>query len=158
MMLKSQLLNLLMSRTLVGIQYSSDEDEDPIVVRDRKIRRVRGDRLAVGNAFFTALEFKEVVLDYALSKGQNVVQDRWEKNKIGFICGMGGKCEWRVYCSYDEQKQMFLVKTTYLWHNYIPNGKCKILKSLVIGRLFMDKLRLDEKFMHVAIQNHIKEQ
>ncbi|CAE6224026.1 unnamed protein product [Arabidopsis arenosa] len=125
-----------------AIPDSSDEDEDPIVLRDRRIRREKPDKFAIGKAFLTVVEFKEVVLDYALRHGRNVVQKRWEKEKIEFRCGMGGKCKWRVYCSYDNPRQMFVVKTSYLWHSCTPNGKCKILKSPVIGRLFMDKGRL----------------
>ncbi|XP_020878589.1 YTH domain-containing protein 1-like, partial [Arabidopsis lyrata subsp. lyrata] len=96
------------------IPESSDEDEDPIVVRDRRIKRGRGsDRFAIGDAFLTGVEFKEAILDYALKTGQNVVQERWEKDKISFKCGMNGKCLWRVYCSYDEPRQLYLVKTVY---------------------------------------------
>lgn len=128
------------------------------MVRDRRIKRGRGsDRFAIGDAFLTGVEFKEAILDYALKTGQNVVQERWEKDKISFKCGMNGKCLWRVYCSYDEPRQLYLVKTVYAWHSCTPNGKCKILKSPVIGRLFLDKLRINDKFMPADIQENIKD-
>lgn len=55
-------------------------------------------------------------------------------------------------------KNMWLVKYTYLYHHCIPNGKCKILTRLVIGRIFMEKLRQDADFMPKDIQNNIKDQ
>jgi len=139
------------------IPDSSDEDEDPIVLRDRRIRRVMGDKFVIGSTFFTSIEFKEAILEVTLKHGHNVVQDRWEKEKISFKCGMGGKCNWRVYCAYDSDKQMFVIKTSCTHHSCSPNGKCEILKSPVIARLFLDKLRIDEKFMPMDIQLYIKE-
>ncbi|KAG7583923.1 Zinc finger PMZ-type [Arabidopsis suecica] len=139
------------------IPDSSDEDEDPIVLRDRRIRRSRVDRLSIGQLFFNGVEFKEAIIEYALNTGNNVVQGRWEKTKLEFKCGIVGKCKWRVYCSYDEPRQMWVVKTTYRKHSCTPNGRCKILRSPVIARLFMDKLRVNPKFMPKEIQNHIKD-
>jgi len=139
------------------IPESSDEDEDPILVRDRRIRRAMGDKFVIGSTFFTGIEFKEAILEVTLKHGHNVVQDRWEKEKISFKCGMSGKCKWRVYCSYDPDRQLFVVKTSCTWHSCSPNGKCQILKSPVIARLFLDKLRLNEKFMPMDIQEYIKE-
>lgn len=140
------------------IPDSSDEEEDPIVLRDRRIRRSRVDRLYIGQSFFNGVEFKEAVIEYALNTGNNVVQGRWEKTKLEFKCGIVGKCKWRVYCSYDEMKQMWVVKTTYRKHSCTPNGRCRLLRSPVIARLFMDKLRVNPEFMPLQIQNHIKDQ
>lgn len=61
---------------------SSDEDDDPIMFRDRRIRRAMGDKLVVGSTFFTSIEFKETVLECALKHGHNVVQNKWEKEWI----------------------------------------------------------------------------
>lgn len=49
------------------------------------------------------------------------------------------------------------MKTSYAWHSCTPNGKCRMLKSSVIARLFLDKLRLKPKYMPADIQEHIKE-
>ncbi|XP_020887134.1 uncharacterized protein LOC110230003 [Arabidopsis lyrata subsp. lyrata] len=130
------------------IPDSSDEEEDPIVLRDRRIRRSRVDRLSIGQLFFNGVKFKEAIIEYALNTGNNVVQGRWEKTKLEFKCGIVGKCKWR---------QMWVVKTTYRKHSCTPNGRCKILRSPVIARLFMDKLRVNPKFMPKEIQNHIKD-
>lgn len=67
-------------------------------------------------------------------------------------------CGWKVYCSYDPAKQLLVVKTRCTTHSRTSNGKCKLLKSPVIGKLFMDKLRLNPNFMPLEIQAHIKEQ
>lgn len=127
------------------------------MLRDRRIRRVMGDKLVVGSTFFTSIEFKEAVLDCALKYGHNVVQNRWEKDRIAFKCGMGGKCQWQVYCAFDKKKQLFVVRTSCMRHRCTPNGKCAMLKSPVIARLFLDKLRLNSMFMPMDIQQHIKE-
>ncbi|XP_010484802.1 PREDICTED: uncharacterized protein LOC104763085 [Camelina sativa] len=140
------------------IPDSSDEDEDPVITRDRKIRLGTNDKLAIGRTFFTGFEFKETVLHYALKNRENLRQDRWEKDKISFRCAIKKGCGWYVYCAYEELKQMWVLKTICTDHSCTSNGKCKLLKSPVIGRLFMDKLRLKPNFMPLKIQRHIKEQ
>ncbi|XP_010513273.2 PREDICTED: uncharacterized protein LOC104789242 [Camelina sativa] len=140
------------------IPDSSDEDEDPVITRDRKIRLGTYDKLAIGRTFFTGFEFKETVLHYALKNRENLRQDRWEKDKISFRCAIKKGCGWYVYCAYEELKQMWVLKTICTDHSCTSNGKCKLLKSPVIGRLFMDKLRLKPNFMPLKIQRHIKEQ
>jgi len=45
------------------ISDSSDEDEDPILLRDLRIKRAMGDKLVVRSTFFTSIEFKETILE-----------------------------------------------------------------------------------------------
>ncbi|WZY95224.1 hypothetical protein YC2023_067553 [Brassica napus] len=137
------------------IPESSDEDEDYFDVRDRK-RKKSEDKLEVGTAFWSGFEFKEAVLDYALSKGRNIEHSRWDKTKLSFKCGIRGKCKWRVYCAFDQPTQKWLVKTRHRYHSCTPNGKCKLLRSPVIARLFLDKLREDIGLMPEKIQEQIK--
>ena len=139
-----------------SIPDSSDEEEDDFYVRDRK-RKKSEDKLEIGTAFWSGFEFKEAVLDYALSKGRNIEQSRWDKTKLSFKCGIRGKCKWRVYCAFDFPTQKWLVKTRYKYHSCTPNGKCKLLRSPVIARLFLDKLREDSGLMPEKIQEQIKE-
>ncbi|XP_033148218.1 uncharacterized protein LOC103837053 [Brassica rapa] len=139
-----------------SIPDSSDEEEDDFYVRDRK-RKKSEDKLEIGTAFWSGFEFKEAVLDYALSKGRNIEQSRWDKTKLSFKCGIRGKCKWRVYCAFDFPTQKWLVKTRYKYHSCTPNGKCKLLRSHVIARLFLDKLREDSGLMPEKIQEQIKE-
>lgn len=129
------------------IPQSSDEDEDPMVVRSRRIRRGRGDKLVVGHSFLTGIEFKEAVLDYSLRTGYNIKRERSEKKRLAFKCGIGGKCKWRVYCSFDESRQVYVVKTTYAYHSCTPNGYCNYLKSPVISRYWMDDSELNSCFV-----------
>ncbi|XP_048600050.1 uncharacterized protein LOC106453970 [Brassica napus] len=138
------------------IPDSSDEDEDYFDVRNRKRKRSE-DKLEVGTAFWSGFEFKEAVLDYALTKGRNIEQIRWDKTKLSFKCGIRGKCKWRVYCAFDVPTQKWLVKTRYKYHSCTPNEKCKLLRSPVIARLFLDKLREDSELMPEKIQEQIKE-
>ena len=140
------------------IPDSDDEDEDPVITRDRKIRLASDDKLAIGKTFFTGFEFKECVLHYALKHRINARQNRWEKDKISFRCAQRKDCDWYVYASYDSARQLWSVKTKCLDHTCTSNGKCKLLKRRVIGRLFMDKLRLQPNYMPLDIQRHIKEQ
>ena len=118
------------------IPDSSDEDEDYFDVRNRKRKRSE-DKLEVGTAFWSGFEFKEAVLDYALTKGRNIEQSRWDKTKLSFKCGIRGKCKWRVYCAFDVPTQKWLVKTRYKYHSCTPNGKCKLfidpIKILTYG-------------------------
>lgn len=139
-----------------SIPDSSDEEEDDFVVRDRK-RKKSEDKLEIGTVFWSGFEFKEAVLDYALSKGRNIQQSRWDKTKLSFKCGIRGKCKWRVYFAFDFPTQKWLVKTRYKYHSCTPNGKCKLLRSPVIARLFLDKLREDSGLMPEKIQEQIKE-
>lgn len=140
------------------IPDSSDEkEEDALVTKKIRMRKSKCDKLALGTKFYTGYQFKEAVLEYALSKRKNIKQDRWDKTKLSYRCGMGEKCKWRVYCSYDKPSQRWLVKTTYAHHSCSPNGKCKLLKSPVIAGLFLDKLRQQPNCMPEEIQGLIKE-
>ncbi|XP_013624126.1 PREDICTED: uncharacterized protein LOC106330130 [Brassica oleracea var. oleracea] len=105
----------------------------------------------------SGFDFKEAILDYALTKGRNIEQSRWDKTKLSFKCGIRGKCKWRVYCAFDVPTHKWLVKTRYKYHSCTPNGKCKLLRSPVIARLFLDKLREDSGLMPEKIQEQIKE-
>ncbi|XP_018509279.1 uncharacterized protein LOC103835555 isoform X1 [Brassica rapa] len=139
-------------------ESSDDSSEDEIDVREKRMKRRRShDRLALGSSYYTLYEFKEVVLEYALSKRRNIKQDRWDKKKVSFVCGIGKKCKWRIYCSYDTESQKWLLKTKYKFHSCTPDGKCKLLKSPVIARLFLDKLRQKADLMPEEIQQIIKE-
>ncbi|XP_019087271.1 PREDICTED: uncharacterized protein LOC104727518 [Camelina sativa] len=51
--------------------------------------------------FFNGVEFKEVVIEYALNSGNNVVQGRWEKTRLEFKCGVVGKCSCRPIIGLD---------------------------------------------------------
>ncbi|XP_019087287.1 PREDICTED: uncharacterized protein LOC109127218 [Camelina sativa] len=139
------------------IPESSNEEEDPIVIRDRKIRMGNNEKLAIGRTFFTGVEFKEVVLNHALKSRENIKQNRWGKDKMSFVCGQDKNCNWKVYAAYDKTRQLWVVRTNCGYHRCKSNGKCKLLKSPVIGRLFLDKLRLQPKYMPLDIQRHIKE-
>ncbi|XP_010502002.1 PREDICTED: uncharacterized protein LOC104779348 [Camelina sativa] len=126
-----------------SIPDTSDEDEDPVITRDHKIRLGTDDRFGIGRTFFSSFELKEAVLHYALKNRANLRQSRWEKDKIEFRCAgkkKNGNCCWKLYCSYDNDKQLWL------------------LKKPVIARLLMDKLRMNPNFMPLDIQRHIKEQ
>ena len=105
----------------------------------------------------SGFDFKEAILDYALTKGRNIEQSRWDKTKLSFKCGIRGKCKWRVYCAFDVPTHKWLVKTRYKYHSCTPNGKCKLLRSPVIARLFLDKLREDSGLMPEKIQEQTKE-
>ncbi|CAE6069124.1 unnamed protein product [Arabidopsis arenosa] len=141
-----------------SIPESSDEEEDPIIIRDRRIRMGIDDKLGIGRTFFTAFEIKEAVLHHALKSRENIRQERYGKEKIGFRCGRDKNCGWKVYCAFDKSKQLWVLRTKCGYHSCTPNGKCKLLKSPVIGKLFMDKLRMDPNYMPLDIQQHIKEQ
>ena len=49
------------------------------------------------------------------------------------------------------------MKTKYKFHSCTPDGKCKLLKSPVIARLFLDKLRQKADLMPEEIQQIIKD-
>ncbi|CAA7024765.1 unnamed protein product [Microthlaspi erraticum] len=102
-------------------------------------------------------EFKEAVLDYALANAKNIEQNRWDKTKIGYKCGEGGKCKWKLYCSYDEPHGKWVIKTKCGYHSCTPKGRCKMLKAPVIAKLFLHKLRQKPNFWPIKMQKYIKE-
>ena len=105
-------------------ESSDDSSEDEIDVREKRMKRRKNhDKLALGSNYYTLYEFKEIVLEYALSKGRNIKQDRWDKTKVSYVCGIGGKCKWWIYCSYDIASQKWLLKTKYRYHSCTPDGK-----------------------------------
>lgn len=102
------------------------------------------------------LGFREDILEYALSKMRNIVQDRWGKMKLSFKCGIRRKCKGKVYCSYEKLKQCWLVKTWYKFNSCTSNGKCNLLKNLVIAS-FLDKLRENSCLIPARVQEQIKD-
>ncbi|KAF8048351.1 hypothetical protein N665_2555s0002 [Sinapis alba] len=110
-------------------ESSDDSSEDEIDVREKRMKRKSHDKLALGSSYYTLYEFKEIVLEYALSKRRNIKQE----------------------------SQKWLLKTKYGYHSCTPDGKCKLLKSPVIARLFLDKLRQKADLMPEEIQHIIKE-
>lgn len=59
--------------------------------QDRRIKGKKYDgKLAIGTSFYSGFEFKEAVLEYALSKARNIVQEGSDNNKLIFKCGLEG--------------------------------------------------------------------
>lgn len=48
------------------------------------------------------------MLEYALSKARNIVQEMWDKSKLNFKCGIGGIFKWGIYCSYDKAETVLV--------------------------------------------------
>lgn len=106
----------------------------------------------MGIAIYCGFKFKEDILKYALSKIRNIVQDRWDKRKLSFKCGIGGKCNWKVYCFYKKPRQCWLAKTRYKFNSCTSNEKCELLKNLVISKIILDKLRKKSGLIPAKVQ------
>ncbi|CAA7055895.1 unnamed protein product [Microthlaspi erraticum] len=111
------------------LESSDSEEEDDLALRKRRMKRdAQVDKLALGATFWSGYEFKEAVLDYALANAKNIEQNRWDKTKIGYKCGEGGKCKWKLYCSYDEPHGKWVIKTKCGYHSCTPKGDARCLK------------------------------
>ncbi|KAL9812347.1 hypothetical protein AtNW77_Chr5g0119511 [Arabidopsis thaliana] len=69
----------------------SESDEDDEAGRERRRDNIRGGggNLYYHQKFFSAIAFKEAVLDHALKTGCNIAQYRYDKDKLGYnVMGM----------------------------------------------------------------------
>ncbi|XP_024013228.1 uncharacterized protein LOC112087550 [Eutrema salsugineum] len=139
----------------------SDDDDD---ADDSKgyIRYKKGSgELMLSQAFDSLEAFKQGVLEYVLKEGWNVEYKRWEKNKSEVKCASEPEegeeeCMWRIYCSYDEPLQKWLVKVYVKKHTCMKSGRSKILSQEVIAKLFVNELRDNPKYMPREIQSEIQ--
>ncbi|CAA7034412.1 unnamed protein product [Microthlaspi erraticum] len=135
------------------------ELEEAMLLKKRKKGKAKilEDEEDIGERYEVEIEDAEAVLEYALKKGKNIEQNRWDKTKIGYKCGEDAKCKWKLYFSYDKSSGMWILKTKYGYHTCTPGAKCKLLKGPVIAKLFLDKLREKTKLWPLKIQALIKE-
>lgn len=70
-----------------------DEYEDKFV----RFRKGSG-KLQLNQVFETIKEFKEALVEYALKKGYNIMNNTYGKVKSGVVCSIPG-CSWRIYLS-----------------------------------------------------------
>lgn len=142
-------------------ESDSDDDDDGGERQRTHIRRGQG-RLYFHQTFINGVAFKENVLDHALRDGRNVYQYRFDKLKIGFKC-LGGdpqeeECKWQAYASILPKDRTWKIRKFVGNHSCTPNGECTMLRSPVIARLFVDKIRDDpEYFKPMKIADIIRE-
>ncbi|CAE6073876.1 unnamed protein product [Arabidopsis arenosa] len=136
----------------------SEEDEEDEAARERKRDDIRagGGNLYYHQTFFSAIAFKEAVLDNALKTGCNIAQYKYDETKLGFKCD-GDGCIWRIYCAITKKCSKWRVNVYKDVHTCNPNGDCEMLNVLVIARLFLDSIRDEpEYFMPMKIEETIK--
>jgi len=136
----------------------SESDEDDEAGRERRRDNIRGGggNLYYHQKFFSAIAFKEAVLDHALKTGCNIAQYRYDKDKLGYKCD-GDGCIWRIYCSITKKCARWRVNVYKDVHTCNPNGDCEMLKVPVIARLFLDSIRKEPLyFMPMKIEEIIK--
>ena len=104
---------------------------------------------------FSGSDFKKNVVKYALKTRLNVVYDRWEKDKLGTRC-KGTGCSWKIYCSVENPIGKWKVKTYDYRHQCHPTGRCEIIKTPVIGELFLEDIRRDPTMSGPEIKNEMK--
>jgi len=73
--------------------------------------------LKLGMEFSTIHMFKSAVKDFTIRRGSDIKWMRSEKLRASAICKKD-KCDWKIYCSWNEKKKRFQVKT------YVPNHTC----------------------------------
>ncbi|XP_024014259.1 uncharacterized protein LOC112088205 [Eutrema salsugineum] len=118
-------------------------------------RRRSGD-LKISQVFESIKEFREAVLEYALIGGWNIQHNRWGSIKSGAKCGIE-KCNWRVYCSYDDVVAQFMIKTFQDIHTCHKDRRCEILTEDVTCNMFIYELRYNPDLRPIAMQERIHE-
>ncbi|XP_024007941.1 uncharacterized protein LOC112083950 [Eutrema salsugineum] len=149
-----------------NIPESDDDDEGeaaPTRPRPRTSFSRGNGILYLNQSFFNGVDFKENVLDYALSTGRNLEQTRYDKTNISFKCLGGdeesGGCQWRVYASTREKDALWKIRILNDKHSCTPNGEVTMLKVPQIARLFLDKIREEPKYyMPMKIEEKIREE
>ena len=131
---------------------SDDEDNESFV----RFRPGSGE-LELRQVFDTIEEFKEAVLEYALKGGWNIKLNKWGDIKSSAVCGTKKDCPWRIYCSYEERIGKWMVKTFSDKHRCQKDGYCKLLKSAVICKLFLNDIRTDPELKPRFIQDQIEQ-
>uniref|UniRef100_A0A0D3E584 SWIM-type domain-containing protein n=1 Tax=Brassica oleracea var. oleracea TaxID=109376 RepID=A0A0D3E584_BRAOL len=131
---------------------SDDEDNESFV----RFRPGSGE-LELRQVFDTIEEFKEAVLEYALKGGWNIKLNKWGDIKSSAVCGTKEDCPWRIYCSYEERIGKWMVKTFSDKHRCQKDGYCKLLKSAVICKLFLNDIRTDPELKPRFIQDQIEQ-
>ncbi|KAF2567653.1 hypothetical protein F2Q68_00024764 [Brassica cretica] len=111
----------------------SDEDEDG-VERDGYLRYIKGSGdLKLRQAFESLEAFKKAMVDYVLKHRWNIKYVRWEKDKSELKCASEAEegeeqCMWKIYCSYEEPLQKWLVKVLMKEHTCMRSGRFKLQK------------------------------
>ncbi|CAA7031635.1 unnamed protein product [Microthlaspi erraticum] len=90
--------------------------------------------LRSGNAF------KDQLLRYVLKTNYDVKLCRWEKTKLAAVC-TNEKCPWKIYCSVEKPKKLWMVKSFVDVHNHMKSSKARMLKQGVIANLYKDEAR-----------------
>ncbi|KAF2602841.1 hypothetical protein F2Q70_00025375 [Brassica cretica] len=105
-----------------------DEDEDG-VERDGYLRYIKGSGdLKLRQAFESLEAFKKAMVDYVLKHRWNIKYVRWEKDKSELKCASEAEegeeqCMWKIYCSYEEPLQKWLVKVLMKEHTCMRSGR-----------------------------------
>ncbi|CAL9240201.1 unnamed protein product [Arabidopsis halleri] len=98
---------------------SGDEEEQA----ERLVRRNLPDGVfSLKQIFSSGQEFKQNVIRYVLKTRRNVVNDRWEKTRLGARCKEKG-CGWLIYCAVENPIGKWMVKTFYDEHKCHPVGR-----------------------------------
>ncbi|XP_056858366.1 uncharacterized protein LOC130507717 [Raphanus sativus] len=117
--------------------------------------------LHIRQVFDGIKEFREAVLEYALQGGWNIQFTRWGGVKSEAKCGVEvdeGEipCSWRIYCSYEESVDLWMVKTFQDVHSCFKDGRCKILSDTIIAKMFLNEVRNDPLMKPKVIQEQIQ--
>lgn len=78
--------------------------------------------LKLGMEFSTIQMFKSAVKDFTIHQGSDIKWERSAKLRASAICNKE-ECDWKIYCSWNEKKKCFQVKT------YVPNHTCSKLST-----------------------------
>ncbi|CAH2053835.1 unnamed protein product [Thlaspi arvense] len=139
---------------------SDDEEDDNVAGGYFRYKKGSGE-LKLRQSFDSLEDFKQAMVDYVLKEGWNVKYVRWEKDKSELKCASEAEegeenCMWKIYCSYEEPLQKWLVKVYNKKHTCMKTWRSKILSQEVIAKLFVDDLRDDPTIMPKAIQYEIQ--
>ncbi|KAK8549131.1 hypothetical protein V6N12_062029 [Hibiscus sabdariffa] len=97
----------------------------------------------VGMRFEDNVQFKEAVKKYSVAKGVKLKFVKNEPKRTRVHCGE--TCPWKLYASYDNRYDCFVVKTYHSVHMCFRNNKNTMLSCKMIQKAFMDRILMDPK-------------
>lgn len=143
--------------TPVGSDDDQDGNEGVGYLRYKK----GSGELLLRQAFDSLEAFKQAIVDYVLKNGWDVKYVRWDKDKSEVKCASEAEegeenCMWRIYCSYEEPLQKWMVKVYVKHHSCSKSGYSRLITQEVIAKLFVDDLRNDPNIKPKEIMEDIQ--
>ncbi|XP_060670936.1 uncharacterized protein LOC132800712 [Ziziphus jujuba] len=141
------------SATEVGLADTANEAENAVHGPDLSTGCQFGN--ACWNEFASHIEFKEYLVNYALSGGWNI---RFTKNaswKVTEMCEEG--CPWRVHASNMQAQETFQIKTLQEEHTCTRSLTNRFMKSKWLAKRYFNDFRANPNMKLSTFQDKVKQ-